>query len=59
MVPSVKVFFQEVRAAYAEAAMRLGLDGPEEAEDVIPVSSYRLAEEELRMGSHRNWAPCT
>lgn len=44
MVPPVKIFFQEVRAAYAEAAVRLGLDGPEEAVDVIPVSSYRLAE---------------
>jgi hypothetical protein len=44
MVASVKVFFQEVRAAYEETAVRLDLIGPEESQDVIPVSSYRVRE---------------
>ncbi|MBT2675203.1 hypothetical protein J7E95_31250 [Streptomyces sp. ISL-14] len=44
MVPSVKVFFEEVRGAYEETAARLGLVGPEERKDVIPVSSYKLGE---------------
>ena len=40
MVPSAKVFFEEVRAAYAEAAGALGLTGPTETEHVMPVSTY-------------------
>ena len=44
MVPSAKVFFQEVRAAYAETAARLDFVGPEERQDVIPVSSYKVNE---------------
>ncbi|MFJ9707168.1 hypothetical protein [Streptomyces sp. NPDC101234] len=40
MVPSSKIFFEEVRAAYAETAGSLGLTGPAETENVIPVSAY-------------------
>ncbi|MET7498335.1 hypothetical protein [Streptomyces sp900116325] len=40
MVPSTKVFFKEVRAAYAGAAGSLGLTGPAETEHVLPVSTY-------------------
>jgi hypothetical protein len=40
MIPSTKVFFEEVRAAYAGAAASLGLTGPAETEHVLPVSTY-------------------
>lgn len=40
MVPSVKVFFEEVRAAYSETASSLGLAGPTETEHILPVSTY-------------------
>ncbi|MFD7698417.1 hypothetical protein [Streptomyces sp. NPDC059805] len=44
MHPSVKEFFQEVRAAYSGPLIRIGLDWPEETHDVMPVSSYRARE---------------
>lgn len=44
VTPTAKVFFQEVREIYAETAVRLELMGPEESQDVIPVSSYKLRE---------------
>ncbi|WP_146608167.1 hypothetical protein [Streptomyces sp. NTH33] len=50
MVPSAKVFFEEVRAAYAEAASSLGLTGPAEAEQVMPVSAYRCGGVEYQIG---------
>ncbi|MER6273949.1 hypothetical protein [Streptomyces sp900105755] len=40
MVPSSKIFFEEVRAAYAAMAGALHLAGPVEAENVLPVSTY-------------------
>ncbi|MFF5372821.1 hypothetical protein [Streptomyces sp. NPDC013187] len=41
MIPAAKVFFEEVRAAYAVTANSLGLSGPAEDERVIPVSTYK------------------
>ncbi|MFF7756455.1 hypothetical protein [Streptomyces griseorubiginosus] len=35
-----KVFFADVREAYTELAERLGLEGPVETEQVLPVSTY-------------------
>jgi hypothetical protein len=40
VVPSAKIFFEEVRAAYEETAAALGLSGPTETELVLPVSTY-------------------
>ncbi|WP_406117733.1 hypothetical protein [Streptomyces sp. NBC_00989] len=40
MAPSSKIFFEEVRAAYAETAGSLRLAGPVETENVLPVSTY-------------------
>jgi hypothetical protein len=50
MVPSVKVFFEEVRAAYAETASSLGLAGPTETEHVLPVSTYQGGGVEYQVG---------
>jgi hypothetical protein len=41
MTPSAKVFFEEVRAVYAETAATLGLSGPAETEQVLPASTYK------------------
>ncbi|MDQ1042025.1 hypothetical protein [Streptomyces sp. V4I2] len=41
MVPSAKVFFDEVRTAYAPTADVLGLTGPEETERVMPSAHYK------------------
>ncbi|NNN35263.1 hypothetical protein HLK59_33845 [Streptomyces sp. S3(2020)] len=42
MVPQTEAFFREVRAAFAEVAGRLGLDGPEEdaADRHLAVATY-------------------
>ncbi|MFK0288144.1 hypothetical protein ACIQVL_47835 [Streptomyces sp. NPDC090499] len=40
MVPSPKIFFEEVRRVYAATADSLYLAGPVETENVIPVSTY-------------------
>ncbi|MFK0160067.1 hypothetical protein ACIQVK_49425 [Streptomyces sp. NPDC090493] len=40
MVPSPKIFFEEVRRVYAATADSLDLAGPVETENVIPVSTY-------------------
>jgi hypothetical protein len=38
MVPGTKVFFEEVRAAFAEVADGLGLEGPGEREPGLPLA---------------------
>jgi hypothetical protein len=40
MASSSKIFFEEVRAAYAGTAGSLRLAGPVETENVLPVSTY-------------------
>ncbi|MFK0288800.1 hypothetical protein ACIQVL_51280 [Streptomyces sp. NPDC090499] len=43
VVPSAKVFFNEVRAVYASTADALDLTGPEETEQIMPRASYKAA----------------
>ncbi|MEU7384189.1 MULTISPECIES: hypothetical protein [unclassified Streptomyces] len=50
MVPSAKVFFEEVQAAYAETASSLRLTGPAENEQRMPVSAYRGGGIEYQIG---------
>lgn len=40
MVPSAKVFFEEVQVVYAQTATVLGLSGPVATEKVIPAATY-------------------
>lgn len=49
MVPSERIFFEEVRSAFAETASALGLSGPSETYLVMPVAAYRSGEVEYRM----------
>jgi hypothetical protein len=50
MIPATKVFFEEVRAAYAVTSSYLELSGPAEAEHVIPVSTYKGDGVEYQIG---------
>ncbi|MFI9833766.1 hypothetical protein ACIHIX_39465 [Streptomyces sp. NPDC051913] len=41
MVPTAKVFFEEVRTACASTAASLGLSGPDETDEIMPCSDYK------------------
>lgn len=48
VVPAARVFFAEVRAAFAETAERLDLEGPVETDRVLPVAVHRRGAVEYR-----------
>ncbi|MDN3029410.1 hypothetical protein [Streptomyces sp. S.PB5] len=49
MVPTAKVFFEEVRTACAPAVAGLGLTGPDESDEIMPCSDYKGAVVEYRL----------